>query len=422
MTSTTRPFAIVMAAAFVFLVPGFFFYHWLGNTGVMPMLLGGYSNESAALVVVSTALLALPGMAYGKHGHARLSSAELLYGAFMLYFCTVAMTHWVIGTAPQVSVSHIASIIQLAAVFLVFRFAQLDSVGLRRVLLVAAVGMALLVYQSATAHTLATLLAATDNIHVATYQGLARMFMLTVMVIIAFTQSRMTRLLHYLNATVVIFLLGARSEVAGLLVFAAAFEWTLIHRKGLALLLMTLVLAATAAMLAAFLPLLSEWLPDNRVLSLLMEYEADGSVQERGELTRFAMETIDTNPLLGSYGSYFELGGVGGYAHNILSAWVDTGVVGFGLMLGLLALVAVMYADVQFKSARLPPVSVALHALGIGLLMQTLFFLVAAKSFTDISVAVLVGVTGALCAQLRSDRTHPTVAQRASLYPHLFGR
>lgn len=415
MTSTTRPFATAMAVAFVFLVPGFFLYHWLGKIGLIPMLLGGYSNESAALVVAWTALWALPSMVYGKHGHARLSSAELLYGAFMLYFSTVAMTRWAIGTAPQVSVSHIASIIQLAAAFLVFRFAPLDSVGLRRVLLVAAVGMALLVYQSVATHTLATLLASTDNTKVATYQGLARMFMLTVVVIIAFTQSWVTRLLHYLNATVVIFLLGARSEVAGLLVFAAAFEWTLMHRKGLVLLLMTLVLAATAAMLAAFSPLLNEWLPDNRVLTLLMEYEADGSVQERGELTRFAMETIDINPLLGSYGSYFELGGVGGYAHNILSAWVDIGVVGFGLVLALLALIAVTYAGIQFKLTRLQPVAVALQALGIGLLMQTLFFLIAAKSFTDISVAVLVGVTGALCAQLRSDRTNPTVAQRASL-------
>ena len=86
MTSTTRPFTIAMAVAFVFLVPGLFFYHWLGNLGVIPMLLGGYYNESAALVLAWTALWALPAVVSGTNGHARLSSAELLYGAFMLYF------------------------------------------------------------------------------------------------------------------------------------------------------------------------------------------------------------------------------------------------------------------------------------------------------------------------------------------------
>jgi hypothetical protein len=404
-------FNIAMAVAFIFLVPGFFIYHWFGNLGVIPMLLGGYSNESALLVVIWTLLCALPLLVDRTLGHLQLSSAELIYGVFMLYFCAVVMTHWTFGTEPQVSVSHTASIIQLAGAFVVFRFAPLDSVGLRRVLLVGVIWISLMVYQSSAASTLETLLVSTDNTKIATYQSLGRMFLLTVMAIVAFTQSRLTRLLQYLNATVVITLLGARSEVAGLFVFAAAFEWALMHHKAIALLFMTVMLAGTGPMLVAIYPLLNEWLPDNRVLGLLIGYEVDGSVQERGELNRFAIETINSNPLLGSYGSYFKLGGVGSYAHNILSAWVDTGVVGFGLMVALLALIAVTYARIQFKFSRLQPVALALYALGMGLLMQTIFLLVAAKSFTDVSLAVLVAVTGALRAQLISDgpQLHPYV-------------
>jgi hypothetical protein len=394
----TSFFSTTMSVAFIFLVPGFFFYHWFGNLGALPMLLGGYSNESSALVITWSVLYLLLGIAYGRFHHKVFSNAELMYGVFMLYFSSVAITHWIIGTERQVSVSHFASIIQLTAAFFVFRYASLDSLTLRRVLMVTVVGMTLLVYKSAFNDTLTLMLAATDNAKVATYQGLARMFLLSVIVIIAFTQSRYARFLYYLNAAVVIFLLGARSEVAGVLVFAAGFEWSLLNRKGLVLFLTVLFLFAGAAMLIAFLPLLNELLPDSRVLSLLMDYQADGSVQERWELNQFAMKIINANPFFGSYGSYVEIGGVGSYAHNILSAWVDIGVAGFVLML---ALITVIYMNLQLKPPKLQPTAVALQALGVGLLMQTIFFMVAAKGFTDVSVAVLVGVTGALRERMR---------------------
>jgi hypothetical protein len=399
----TSFFSTTMSVAFIFLLPAFFFYHWFGNVGALPMLLGGYSNESSALVITWSVLYLLLDIAYGRFHHKVFSNAELMYGVFMLYFSSVAITHWIIGTERQVSVSHFASIIQLTAAFFVFRYASLDSLALRRVLMATVVGMTVLVYQSAFNDTLTLMLAATDNAKVATYQGLARMFLLSVVVIIAFTQSRYARFLYCLNATVVIFLLGARSEVAGVLVFAAGFELCLVKRKGLVLFFMFLFLFTGAVVLIVFLPLFNELLPDSRVLSLLMDYQSDGSVQERGELNQFAMKTINASPFFGSYGSYVEMGGAGSYAHNILSAWVDIGVVGFGLML---TLIVVIFMNLQLKLPKLKPMEVALQALGVGLLVQTIFFMVAAKGFTDVSIAVLVGVTGALRERLRQHVIH----------------
>lgn len=311
------PFSKAMTMAFVFLVPGYFLYHWMVLIGLMPLLLGGYSNESAAIVLTWVLLWALYGLPNGNLGDVRLSNIEILYGIFMLYFGAMVLMHWGLGTAPQVSVSHTASIIQLLAVFAVFRLAPLDSRGLRQILLLAVVAMSLLVYQAAVTDALTLLLASSNDTRVATYQSLGRAFLLTVVPVAAFTSSRWKRLLHYINATLVIFLLGARSEAAGLLVFAAAFEWMLTRKKSRALLIMVLLFAMTGALLLVTLPVLGEWFPDNRVLLLLQEVESDGSVQERGEQIRFALGSIASHPVWGDYGSYGELGSVGSYAHNI---------------------------------------------------------------------------------------------------------
>lgn len=410
------PFSKAMTMAFVFLVPGYFLYHWMALIGLMPLLLGGYSNESAAIVLMWVLLWGLCGLPHGSLGSLRLSWAEILYGIFMLYFGVMVLTHWGVSTAPQVSVSHTASIIQLLAAFAVFRLAPLQSRGLRQVLLVTVVAMSLLVYQAAATDALTLLLASSDDTRVANYQGLGRAFLLTVVPVAAFTSSRWKRLLHYINATMVIFLLGARSEVAGLLVFAATFEWMLMRRKGRTLLIMTVLLAATAALLIAILPLLGEWFPDNRVLLLMQGFESDGSVLERGEQIRFALGSIATHPVLGAYGSYGELGNAGSYAHNILSVWVDLGILGLGILLALLVSVSATYFAATHALAGRPKRDIALHAMGAGMLMQTLVFLFAAKAFTDVSIPMLVGVTGMLCARLHPLRLIRSAPRGSQLF------
>ena len=397
-----------MSAAFVFLLPGYFLYHWTANIGLIPMVLGGYSNESAILVIAWVSLWAIAALLRESVSRIRLSSTELLYVLFMLYFTTIVLLHWSTGTAPQVTVSHTAAILQITAAFLVFRLAPLGSSGLHRVLLATVLIMSLLVYKTAANDSLTLLLASNDNTKVATYQGLARVFLLTVVVITAFTPSRFKRIFHYLNAIAVLFLIGARSEVAGLLVFAATLEWMLTRRKGMALLLMPVLLAVAAVVLIDVIPQLNTWFPDNRVLFLL-EFGSDGSVIERREQIQFAQNSIAASPILGAYGSYTMLGSAGSYAHNILSAWVDLGIVGMGLLVALLMRLAVIYIK-QSKLKIVMPHTVAFHGLGTGLLMQTLFFLIAAKSFTDVSVAVLVGVTSALRFRMRKGNVCSAVA------------
>ena len=118
---------------------------------------------------------------------------------------------------------------------------------------------------------------------------------------------------------------------------------------------------------------------------------------------QFALNSIAADPIFGEYGSYYVLGSAGKYAHNILSAWVDLGILGFSLLVALLARLLINYVIAQRKLNPATPASaIAFHALGYGLLMQTLFFLMAAKNFTDLSVAAVVGITGAFRAHMKA--------------------
>mgnify|MGYP006331453811 FL=1 len=85
-------------------------------------------------------------------------------------------------------------------------------------------------------------------------------------------------------------------------------------------------------------------------MELLYEGKSS-SVMARSELSDAAIVTIVENPLLGDYGSYALAtgGGVGSYAHNLLSAWVDLGVFGFILYVASFLFMGLAIFNAQTK-------------------------------------------------------------------------
>lgn len=394
---TNKQSDAAMIFAFVLLIPGYFIYHWLVGNNIIGMFLGGYTNESAAMVIAWAFLLLLLSLLRGWSIQFWISKVEILYFAFMMYFAFVVLIHWVNGDAHLVNVSHLASIIQAFAIYIVFRSNALQSTTLLQVLRFLLVVMSIFVYYATASDVVTYLSASIDDTKVATYQSLARVFLLTVVVVATLTSSRSFRTMIYLNAAVVIFLLGARSEIVGLFIYAFVFEWLLANRRWKGILVG--VVGVGALLTSALISILIDLAPDSRVL-MLLEFKSDGSVRERSEQIQFALDTIVDNPIFGDYGSYLALGGVGNYAHNILSVWVDLGLVGLFFMLVLFLMLARYYFMTSRSVIETSWPHFSLYALGFGLLFQTIFFMFFAKTFTDISLAVLVGVTGVLHSQM----------------------
>jgi O-antigen ligase len=159
-----------------------------------------------------------------------------------------------------------------------------------------------------------------------------------------------------------------------LLLAALLISWCLTRQRlALAAGISALVIAAAlaiSAMLAA--GALADLLPDNRVMDLI-ENRAEGSLSDRSEMLADAWKTLGEHPLLGHYASYKP----GEYAHNILSAWIDLGIVGLTLLLLLLVLPLVDLGR-QFAKRQRDVGFVGT----ITLLLLALLLLLAAKAFT----------------------------------------
>lgn len=69
-------------------------------------------------------------------------------------------------------------------------------------------------------------------------------------------------------------------------------------------------------------------LPSSRMHELYKPQEAK-SLIARFNFNEYAYSQIVNNPLIGSYGTYVYLDGIGSYPHNLLSAWVNLGFFGF---------------------------------------------------------------------------------------------
>jgi hypothetical protein len=63
----------------------------------------------------------------------------------------------------------------------------------------------------------------------------------------------------------------------------------------------------------------------------LFALQESSSFEARNELNIYGLSLIAESPLMGAYGEYVFWGGIGSYPHNLMSAWVNLGIIGFTL-------------------------------------------------------------------------------------------
>lgn len=113
---------------------------------------------------------------------------------------------------------------------------------------------------------------------------------------------------------------GARSEFIAFFISVIFIQY--LQSKGNPQKLLKWALSISI-FLTVSVSILSIWFPESRIWGLF-DLANDGSYLARSELLTETWDTISQNIITGSYGDYR----VGYYAHNILSAWVDTGLGG----------------------------------------------------------------------------------------------
>lgn len=392
---------------FVLLFPLYFIYHWLSLGGAIPRFLGGFVNEASLLVVLMLMATIAVSCLRPRSNVAAVTPADIVFAVFICFFATVVAAHAGLGSTPTVVRSHAASIGQLAAAYLVFRLFPYRSRGAWRLVAACFIVLSTLVLEAAYRDLLGLLLSGSDDSAAATYQGLARGYLMVAILALTGLRHALPRWLGYLLTLFVLFLIGARSEVAGAVILFTAFEIASSRAPWRVSLRVAVAIAFTSVAVWLNLDVLDEIFPENRLLFLLAQGTDDGSVSERQVLQGYAWSTIQAHPLMGDFGHYESLGGAGAYAHNLLSAWVDLGVV------GLILIIAAFWVSVAGIIATATDTSDSAkqhRALCVALMALTVFLFAFAKNFTDPSLGVAVGSSAALYGDWSRRRRSRAVA------------
>jgi hypothetical protein len=370
-------------AAFLLLFPGFFFYHTLLGLGLIPALLGGYFTPVALL-------LALPLWRQLRRqlrtGSIRLFTLERMYLVYLAFLTLVVLLNGAAGQGRHTLVNHLLCVLFMAELYAIFRLTDFSTPLARRLGWMSLAAMSAIVFSYAVdgVFYLAPMGQAVSPDSLATYQGFSRSYALVLAVVVATLHARWLRLLWYGLGSATLFLNTARSEFATALLLLPLIE---LHRARHRLRTALLLLAGLGA-LAACLPTLITLLPENRILELL-DLSHSTSASKRQQLADLAWQTVQAHPLLGEFGSYPP----GLYAHNILSAWVDTGLFGFIFLLALLA--AALLGSLRLGLFG-PPGWRRANALALA--ATTVVLALTAHFFTDMLIGATIGAY-ACCRQ-----------------------
>lgn len=349
---------------FFFLFPGFLIYQALVQFSVLPPFLGGYFTLASALVFPFAIY------SFSTNGGWRVVfNSKVVLGYFFLLLGILFATFFASfgGVDPGIITVTYATLLRSLVIFFVIYCFNFDGVKQKKFLIYF-----LLVY------TLAVIIFSVDGEFVVRglefggeifqldYQTTAVIYILMLASIVSGMEFK-RRFVIYLLAVAALFNIGARSELVGLVPFVMAVE--LSKSKSPGLFLMKLIPVTVFLISVGYI--LYQYFPDGRVFGLL-NLGADASAVARFEFTKDALNTIAEYPILGNFGSYI----IGQYSHNILSVWVDFGLVGFLFFIFWILLQGIIYAK-YFSVDRLKMDFVR----SFSIFLVVIVMLVAAKNY-----------------------------------------
>lgn len=235
---------------------------------------------------------------------------------------------------------------------------------------------------------------------VATYQGFARSIAVIALVAIALVDGLLIFAISVFIGVLTLFLNGARTELVCFIFSAIILTFTRYGILKILFLSAGFVLSITLAVYSLSAEKYEKFVGNNRNLQLINLDNAT-SAQERKYLHEFAIRTIWENPILGDYASYLNIEGasdIGSVAHNILSAWVNLGILGF---IGYISIILLILLSIikNWKKVRAGNVE---WNLVIAFSSFSIVAMIFGKDYTYMIFGLAVG----FCARAISNENH----------------
>lgn len=318
---------------FLLLFPGFFFYSYAVARAAVYALPGGWFGVFTSLsfvLLIPIVLMRLP------------SSKGLVLKflfVFFLLLCFIgawAVSHYLMGAPVQKSADALKGSIQILVFGFVFFFTGFffsPRKWFGFALYISFFGMLFLILLHFDPSRM--MFYAKEQFimkkGVADYQGFARSFALTAIMLLAISRRLYAQAAIIVLSLFALYLLLARSEFFGFIFVVLIAGWVILLRSSLSVKVLFILL---------FILFMSSffWLPgsefSNRQFEVLKLTEST-SVAKRIEFLQEGWNQIKKSAVFGDYAGQLREGGFGSYIHNGLSAWRQFGILGFGMYFGL---------------------------------------------------------------------------------------
>ena len=378
--------------AFLLLFPGFFFYQTLLGIGAIPAFLGGYFTLVAMVLLVPLAGALFCAV---KRDRAYATPLDLCLLLLATYYLLVLAANFASGATVIIVERYVASVIFCFETYVIFRMIDLDDQNFLRIIVISLLIMSVITcyFSVGGFFFLQALGEAKDPASLATYQGFARSYIYTYLIVVAVTRSVVLRYLMYVMASTALFLNGARSEFSAIMFLIPAVELYYAKQRLYAIFALLLL----SVFLVGGVETIVNALPENRILQLF-DLSHSSSAITRQRFTGDALRTIWSSPVFGNFASYPD----GHYAHNVLTTWVDFGLFGFLFFCGLL----VWHAIWLFFNGFFSRTKSGDFVLAWSFVTAVILWAVTAKNMPDMSVGAALGAF----ARYRYKKRHLTPA------------
>lgn len=359
--------------AFFLLIPVFMCYQAIAQLQIMPPVLGSYFTAATFLSFPISAY-AISTSSVCRNFYRPL--VFKLFASFLLLQSVVVISGLLLELDNQIAKYQLISITRFIALFIFVIAFDAENPRISRFIFhFIWIYSCFVIATSTDGNFVRPAFEIGEKYFELDYQMLAFSYILLLIYVLP-SLAHWSRFFLYTTSIPALYLIGARSEFFA--VFLLIFVVETIHLKTIIYWPLGLI-SVTFALVSLLAADLSS-IFNTRIFSIF-DTDADPSKNARKELTLNAARTIQESPILGNYASHEP----GAYAHNILSAWVDLGILGFTLLITLLGLsLASLFANFRTQ-CRCVHYTRALSALTI-----TMFLLIAAKTYTYSMVPVTV--------------------------------
>lgn len=331
----SKVFSCLNLSFFIFLYIGFVLYNVLVGYGYFPAFFGGYFG----LFTLLHLLFLLPFVFFSNIN--RLSHNGLVFLAglvlYILYTSSIAVYCYFVG-GPDVRLGveqHFVYVLTLLSSVALFYGADFYGKKTKMFmflwLLVSFLFLILYIVSSGKPMFYMRDIASIEDVTaISTYQGFSRSFLVVGFVLLAASFGVRQYLILCAVLVFVLFVLGSRSEFVAFLFSSGLFFISFLRYRTTYLKLLFFALPFFLFVFLMYEDVVS-YFQQSRIFQLI-DIGAASSWQVRGELQAIAINQLTDNPFFGFFaGHILATGSSGGYAHNILSAWVNYGLLPFFL-------------------------------------------------------------------------------------------